>query len=221
MYEAKTFAVASVFAKKEIVFDNMPVAPMLYDNDYGAEVLEMELGETEARLGEIFGVDVVPAGKVMQEQPKAYGHLPEVSDPETFTRLNDMTAVDVDAKDAAATLGALAGALHVDAVVVLSHEWTLERDRFEVNEGVTAFDRCTLLVVDKDGNRLWDDVVIVRIPAQELDTSAFGVGLNGATWADEARQLARRAAREALDTFERRYRASRTAPPGSSLRSSP
>src|SRR5262249_6807508 len=124
LYQAKTVAIASVFARKTIEFDNMPVAPMLYDNDFGAEVLEMELGETEGRLSELFGVDVVPAGKAMEAR-KAYDALPEVQPADEYTRVNDMTAVDLDSPALASSLGELAAALRVDAVVVLSHEWTL------------------------------------------------------------------------------------------------
>ena len=208
LYQAKTIAVASIFARKNIDFDNLAVAPTLLDNDYGAEVLEMELGDAEARLSEIFGVEVMPAGKAMQA--KAYRDLPESAPSEDWTRVNDMIAVDVDNPTAAAALGELALSLGVDAVIVVRHEWALSRARFDPGtESVTAFDKCSLLVVDKGGRKLWDDVVISRIPGDSISAGAFVVGLNGGTWADEARQLARRASREALDNIARRYRDAR------------
>ncbi len=210
LYDQKTFAIASVFARKDIGFANVGGPPSLYGNALGDEVLEMELGETEVRLGEIFGAQMVPPGKALDKR-KAYGNLPEVSDPEDYTRVNDMTAVDTDAATAAPALGALAQALGVDAVVVLSHEWTLARDRFEVTGGVTAYDRCSVVVVDARGRRLWDDDFVVQVPATQLDQLGVGVGLgfNGATWADAARQLARRTSRAALDAVEHRYREGR------------
>ena len=210
LYDARSVAVASVFARKLIDFDNVPVAPMLADNDLGSEVLEMELGEMEGRLSEIFGVDVVPAGKAIQQ--RAYAGLPEARPPEDFTRVNDMIPVDIEAPAAATALGVLARAMGVDAVVVVRHEWTLTRDRFDVGEGITAFDRCSILVVDAAGKALWDDVVIARVPMDVVMPGAFSVGLNGGTWADEARQVARRASRQALDAVDRRYRESRTVP---------
>jgi hypothetical protein len=204
LYEARTFAIASVYARKTIWFENVGVSPTFYENDLGTEVLEMELGETEGRLSELFGVDMVPAGKVVPLP--AYRELPELQPADEWTRINDMTAVDLAAPEAVLSLATLARALGVDAVIVLRHEWTLARDRFEVTDGVTAFDRCSILVVDGDGRKLWEDTVVARAPAQIFSAGSWGVGLQGATWADEARQLARRTGREALRLLERRYR---------------
>lgn len=211
LYEAKTFALVSVHARRSIYFHNVAVAPMFADNELGHEALEMELGETEGRLGEIFGVELLPAGKAIES--RAYDALPEVVPAADWTQLNHMTAVDLELPETVPALADLARALGVDAVIVLRHEWSLARDTLEVSEGITAFDRCVLLVVAADGKKLWHDVVVGRVPVHQLGLgpSAFAVGMNGGTWADEARQLARRTAREAMELLERRYREGRTA----------
>jgi hypothetical protein len=213
LYDAKTIALASVYARKSVVLDAVGgIAPGLYDNDYGGEVVEMELGDTEGALADLFNADVVPAGKAMKA--KEYGRLPEAAPPEEYTRVNDMTAVDVESAAVAPALGALAVALHADAAVVLRHEFSVARDTFEVSSGFTAYDRCNILVVGADGKKLWDDVVVARIPAVELGAGGLGVGVNNTlvlgNWADEARSLARRTARDALDQLQRRYKIARS-----------
>jgi hypothetical protein len=210
MYEQQRFAIASVYARRTIGLESVRgVAPMWRDNDLGAEVVEMELGETEERLKEIFGVDVLPVGKALQT--KVYDKLPEAWPPEDWSQVNQMIAVDIDAASAAPRLGELAQALGVDAVVVLRHDFTLGRDRFEIATGVTAFDRCRIVVVDKEGRRLWDDVAVARVPITTVMPGAFAVGLQYASWADEARRLSRRAAKQALDQLARRYAEGRRA----------
>lgn len=217
LYEARSLAVASLYARKDIWFENVTVAPVFSDNELGDEALEMELGEIEGRLGEIFGVDVVPAGKALES--RAYDALPEVVPSRDWTHLNDMIPVDIDLPEAVPALAALARDLGVDAVVVVRHEWSVGRDRFDVAETVTAFDRCALLVVSADGQKLWHDTVVARVPVHQTFAGAYSVGMNGATWADEARQLARSTSREALELLARRYREGRStaaATPGSS-----
>jgi hypothetical protein len=213
LFEAKTIALASVYARKAVLLDAVGgIAPGIYDNDYGAEVVEMELGDTEGALGDLFNAEVVPVAKAMKT--KEYGRLPEATPPEDYTRVNDMTAVDIDSASAAPALGALAQALHADAAVVLRHEFSVARDTFEVNSGFTAYDRCNILVVGADGKKLWDDVVLARIPAVELGAGGIGVGVGPTlvvgNWADEARSLARRTARDAIDQLQRRYKIARS-----------
>lgn len=220
LYRAKTFALASVHARASIDFHMSAAAPMLEMNELGTEALEMELGEGEVRLAEILGGTVVPPGKVLQAK-KAYDALPEQAPPEAWTQVNGMTAVDLDDPRTVPALANLARALGLDAAIVVRHEWTLVRDRFEMGDGATLFDRCTILVVADDGRPLWSDVVIARVPmipliGQDL-AGGLGVGMNGATWGDEALQHARRTSRMALDELERRYLAARANMPAGAL----
>lgn len=213
LYEAKTFALVSVHARTSIDFRMNAAAPLMELNELGLEALEMELGEGEVRLGEVLGAPMVPPGKVLQEAKRAYDALPEATPPEAWTQVNGMTAVDLDDPRAVPALGGVARALGVDAAVVVRHEWSLVRDRFELGEGATLFDRCTILVVDKNGRPLWSEAVLARMPVMPLlgtdFSGAMGVGLNGATWGDEALQHARRTAKMALDELGRRYEAGR------------
>jgi hypothetical protein len=217
LYQAKTFALASVHARASIDFHMTAAAPMLELNDLGVEALEMELGEGEVRLGEIFGGTVVPPGKVLLAR-KAYDLLPEAQPPDVWTQVNGMTAVDLDDPRAVPALGGIAHALGVDAAIAVRHEWALVRDRFEMGDGATLFDRCTILVVARDGRPLWSDTVVARAPMLPLlgydVAGGMGVGMNGATWADEALQHARRTSKMALDELERRYLAARKASAG-------
>ena len=214
LYQAKTFALASVHARASIDFHMTAAASMLELNELGIEALEMELGEGEVRLGEIFGGTVIPPGKVLLAK-KAYDLLPEVQPPDVWTQLNGMTAVDFDDPRLVPALGGVAKALGVDAAVAVRHEWSLVRDRFEMGDGATLFDRCTILVVANDGRPLWSDVVVARVPMLPLlgydIAGGVGVGMNGATWADEALQHARRTSKMALDELERRYLEARKA----------
>jgi hypothetical protein len=68
-----------------------------------------------------------------------------------------------------------------------------------INDGVTAFDRCTMVVVDADGRRLLDTTQVARVPVMMLWGFATRMGINGAMAADEIRTLARRTARQCLD----------------------
>jgi hypothetical protein len=212
LYDKKTFALASVHARREIAFDTSNLALAYDDNELGAEVVEMSLGDTEADLANLFGVEeIVPLGKALKE--RTYDDLPEATPPESWSQINNITAVDVDSPRAAPALGALAKAMHVDAVVVLRHEWALSRDRLELSAGITAYDRCTLLVVDDAGRPLWDDVMVARQPVTLLWAGDMSAGVNGATWADEARALARRTGRECMDLLKRRYAEARPKKP--------
>jgi hypothetical protein len=102
--------------------------------------------------------------------------------------------------------------MHVDAAIVLRHEWALVRDRIEISDGITAFDRCSILVVDDNGRVLWDDVVVARQPVTLLFASEMNAGINGASWADDARALARRTGRQCMDQLKRRYAEARPRP---------
>jgi hypothetical protein len=117
-----------------------------------------------------------------------------------------------------AALGVLARDLHVDAVLVVRHEWWLQRDGVGLGTSNWGYDRCTLLLVDDDDAVVWRQTVVTRSPSRALMTGAFQVGFNGATWADEARSLARETARMAWTELRQRYAAGppdRTPPPKS------
>lgn len=205
----KSVAIASLHARREIGVQSTELAPVLIDGGLGDEVIEMTIADTEADITATFAPAViVPAGKVMQS--KKYDLVPEALPDDEWSQVNRMLAVDVDAAATPAALGVLARDLAVDAVLVVRHEWWLQRDRVEFGTSTWGYDRCTLLLVDDDGQVLWRQTVVTRSPSRALIAGSFQVGFNGGTWADEARSLARETSRLAWRELNDRYSKDRT-----------
>lgn len=205
-YGLGTVAIASLHARREIGVQSTELSPVFLEGELGDEVIEMTIADTEALVADIFtGATIVPAGKVMQS--KKYDLVPEALPPEEWSQVNRMLAVDVDASDTPAALGVLARDLRVDAVLVVRHEWWLQRDRVDLGTSNWGYDRCTLLLVDDEDAVVWRQTVVTRAPSRALMTGAFQVGFNGATWADEARSLARETSRMAWAELRARYAA--------------
>jgi hypothetical protein len=203
-YGLEHVALVSLHARREIAVQQNELSPLLLEGSLGEEVIEMSVADTEAELEEIFGAgSIVPAGKAMQS--KKYDLMPEALPIEEWSQVNKMLAVDVDDARTPAALGVLAHDLQVDAAVVVRHEWWLARDRLDIGTSTWAYDRCTLLVVDDDGQVVWRQSVIGRAPSRAMWSSSFQVGFNGATWADEARTLARETARTAWNELKTSY----------------
>ncbi len=206
-YDVDRVALVSLHARREIVVQQTDFVPVLLDGSLGEEVIEMSMADTEAQLEELFGEPgrsaLVPAALAMRS--KKYDLLPEALPIEEWSQADKMLAVDVDDPRAPLALGVLARDLHVDAAVVIRHEWWLARDRLDIGISTWAYDRCTLLLVDDDGRVLWRQSVISRAPARATWSSSFPIGINGATGADEARTLARETARLAWNELKTSY----------------
>lgn len=208
-YDLDRVALVSLHARREIGVQSTELSPVLLDSGLGDEVVEMTVADTEGALEEMFGDDaVVPAGKAMQS--KKYDLVTEALPAEDWSQVNQMLAVDIDDAATPAALGALARDLGVDAAVVLRHEWWLQRDRLPAGSAAGgtstwAYDRCTVLMVDDDGVVVWKQTVVSRAPSRAMFASSFQVGFNGATWADEARQLARETSRLAWAELRNRH----------------
>ena len=205
-YGLQSVAIASLHARREIGVQSTELSPVFLEGELGDEVVEMTIADTEAIVADIFaGAVIVPAGKVMQS--KKYDLVPEALPPNEWSQVNRMLAIDVDAAATPAALGVLARDLHVDAVWVVRHEWWLQRDGVGLGTSNWGYDRCTLLLVDDDDAVVWRQTVVTRSPSRALMTGAFQLGFNGATWADEARSLARETARMAWAELRLRYSA--------------
>ena len=203
-FEVERVALASLHGRREIGVQQSELMPVLLDGSLGEEVIEMSVADTEGFLEDLFGADaIVPAGKAMQS--KKYDLLPEAQPVQEWSQVNKMLSVDVDDARTPHALGVLARDLQVDAAIVVRHEWWLSRDRLDIGTSTWAYDRCTLLLVDDDGQVLWRQTVVSRAPSRALWTSTFQVGFNGATWADEARTLARETQRLAWAELKSSY----------------
>lgn len=202
-WDVKRVSLVSLHARREIGVQASDLSPVLLDAELGDEVVEMSVADTEGSLEALLGAVVVPAGKAMQS--RKYDLVPEALPPEEWSQVNQMLAVDVDAAGTAAALGALAKDLAVDACVVVRHEWWLQRDRLDIGTQTWGYDRFTFLMVDDDGVVLWRQTFVTRAPSRAMFASTFQVGFNGATWADEARTLARETARLAWGELHERY----------------
>jgi hypothetical protein len=210
LYEAESFALVSVHARRDVWMDSGFVLMPSFDNELGTEVIEMTIGDTEADLARLFGVEeLVPLVKVLEN--KQAQALPEASPPEDWTQVDDIIAVDVDAPDTPRALGRVAAALGVDAAVVLRHEWSVAPDRLQMTNGLTAYDRCTLLVADARGQVLVHDSVLASAPLMSVGLEPRMFGLHAASFSDEVRTLARRTGRECIDLLKRRIAQARPA----------
>lgn len=204
IYEARRVVVASIHARASVAFSVAPTLRTGSLNELGIDALEMELAEMEARLGGLLGSELIPIRDVVRT--RAYTALPERMPPDDWTQLADMTAVDTDAPGALPALAALSRAVNADIAVVLRHEWSVARERLGLVDGVSLVDRCAILVVNKQGQTVWDDAVTTRRPFRQLAISSWRLGVESTDIADEALQLARMTARDALTLLERRYR---------------
>jgi hypothetical protein len=212
LYEKKRLVIVSVHAQKAVDLSQNALMPGLLDNDYGEEVVAMTLADTEAALGDMFGVPLVPPGKAMET--RAYRALPEALPAEDWSQAIDMLAVDVDHEDADATLAAVAREAGADAAVVLRNTWWAERDRADLSAGLVGmsiYNRCRIVVVGADGVRLWDDAVVVGA-ASPAYVGRINFSFNGAGLADDLRKLVRRTGQEALAALAERYQRGRQAP---------
>jgi hypothetical protein len=208
-FRVRTVGLVSVYAPREIPVSITDVMWMGGQEALGEEVVEMTLGDTEDELALVLGVDsLVPVGKAMEQ--KSYNRLPELVSADDWSQVNRMIAVDIDDPAANLARAAVATDLGVDAVAVLRHEWTIARDRFDVNDGVTTFDRCTLVVVDRSGRRVLGETQVAQIPMMLLWNMPGQMGINGAFAADETRRLARSAAHQCLRQIRERIARSRT-----------
>lgn len=221
IHDVKSVALVSVHARAHITFDaplngRAGITMAMTDNELGTEVVEMMLGDAEGEVGQLLRAEtVVPPDEVMRT--RVSHDLPEATPPEAWSQVKEMVAVDVSHPRTAEALGRVAQALGVDAAVVLRHEWSVTRDRLELGGGITAVDRCAVLVVDAQGRTLFDDVTLARVPAAGLGFDAQLPGINGASFADEARVLARLTARQCMAHHKRRLdeaRAQRERPKG-------
>ena len=126
-YRARSFALVSVHARADVAFESPGLMFALADNELGTEVVEMTLGDTEAELAQLFGVDeLMPLGKVIEH--KSTHALPEAQPPEAWSQINEIIAVDLDDPRTRPALGRVAAAVGVDAAVVLPPLCLPEKD---------------------------------------------------------------------------------------------
>jgi hypothetical protein len=208
LYTQKSFAVVSVAARKGVTSWGMEMSPLELDNEFGSEVIEMTLGDEQDRLARVLdtergGVELMRVEDVVQHP--AYAHVHETADAEDWSRVGNMVTVDLTPA-ADASLGDLATALDVDAVLALRHEWAILTERTSIGLVRSMVDHCTLVVVDRHGVRLWDDAVDARVPVWGMGVD---LGFNGSSWADALRSLARRSATEALEELATHHRRDR------------
>jgi len=186
------------------IVDSFP-GPMAVGDDIGEDAVELLVGDTEGFLAGLFGEGhVLAPARAMQS--KKYDLVPEALPAEDWSQTDKMLAVDVTHDRTPEALATLTRDLDVDASVVIRHEWWMSRERYELVRMVYLYDRCTILVVDRDGVVLWRQVVVTRSPARALWGVQLQFGLNGADTVSEARTLARETARLAYGELTRAFK---------------
>jgi hypothetical protein len=186
-------------------------------DDLADEIVEMMIGDSEGAVEALFGAGrTTPLSRALTA--KSYDALPEARPVEHWTQAGNMLAVDVDDPTTPAALGVLARELGVDAVLAIRHAWWLGRDRADLAIGLWAYDRCEVLLVDKDGAVLWRQAAVGRTPSGGLFAPGQGfgaaAGFQGVAVANEVRRASREAAREAWQQLAASFIAA--APAGSS-----
>jgi hypothetical protein len=204
-------ALVSLHAPRDITVQDATLTPGFLPSGLGAEMIEMIEGDVEHELEVRFGADIVPL--VVAEKSPLTASIPAPLAADGWVGPRGVAGVDIDAADVVERLGALARALHVDAVVVVRHEWWLSRVWFSRSIAVYGHDRCTVFVVDHDGVVVWRDTVVAQVASPQITllpgTAVSGVGID----VDDTRALARRAAREAWRDLLSRGRSARPSPP--------
>jgi hypothetical protein len=198
------------------IVDSLP-GPMAVGDEIGEDVVELLEGDTELFLEGLFcdGHVLAPVRAMVS---KKYDLVPEALPAEDWSQANKMLAVDVTDERTPEALATLTRDLDVDASVVIRHEWWMSRERYELVRMADLYDRCTILVVDRDGVVLWRQVVVSRLPARTLWGVQLQFGLNGADTVGEARSLARETARLAYAELASAFRALPQNPPSTAVR---
>ncbi len=88
--------------------------------------------------------------------------LPEMPSLERWSRVDDMPVVDIDHRRTPDALARVARRLDVDAVAAVHHVWWLSYDRSQILRTTYLTDRCTVVLVDRDGVVLWRDTASAR-----------------------------------------------------------
>jgi hypothetical protein len=134
-----------------------------------------------------------------------YDRLPESLPQDEWTQVDNQLAVDVHAKDATSHLADLADEVHVDAAIVVRHDWWLS---YEPAGAGVLVDHMTILMVHRDGQVLVRDRVVVDQPLSSLFRRPSFIGslspswgLNGAAAQRELVGVCRQAGRAAWDRF--------------------
>lgn len=196
-------ALVSVYGTRDLGIVETRPGPLVVGDRVGEEAVGVVIGDTMQFLEEIYGVEHVISPRQAMTSKK-YDAVPELTPADDWTQVDRMIAVDLEHGRTTEALATLARSLDVDAVVVVRHQWWLARERYELVRAVSLYDRCTILVVDRDGVTLWSEVVVTRAPTRTMWGSQLQFGLAGSEIVDEAEALARQTARVAYAELKAR-----------------
>lgn len=204
----RSVALVSLHARNDIIDQNAALPGLFVPPGLGAEVIDMIAADVEGELEGRFGEgNVVPLRRARDVD--AVERIPVATPSDEWTRVEGVSAVDVDAVDVVPRLADAARALDVDATVVLRHEWWVSRVRYQRSVALIGYDRCTLLVVDAGGHVVWKDSVVTQESSSQLWLTAGVPDFGTSVSADEIRRLARTTARRAWTELVARERSGR------------
>lgn len=196
-------ALVSVYGSRDLGIVETRPGPLILGDRVGEEAIGLVVGDTMQLLEDLYGAGHVVSPRDAMRSKK-YDAVPEVTPVDEWSQVDRMLAIDLDHGRTPEALGALARSLDVDAVVVVRHQWWLSRDRYELVRAVSLYNRCTIMLVDRDGVVLWHDVAIAQAPTRMMWGSQIQFSLAGDAIVDEAEALARRTARLAYDQLKAR-----------------
>jgi hypothetical protein len=167
-----------------------------YTDGIGEDAVELLVGDTMVFLEDVYGAGAVVDPKTSMASKK-YNNLPEEEQSDLWSQTDSMIAVDFDSAATPQAMAALARSLDVDAVVAVRHEWWVSRDGGQVIRFVSLFDRCTILVVNRDEQVLWRQQETGHSPLRTVMSTQLDFGFGALGSVDELRSAAREVGRSA------------------------
>ena len=146
-YKAKKLALVSFYGPSNLATNSVGQAP----NYMGSDLADTLLAAVEARIRGELGVEIIPMATVTLNP--AYRSLSIVGDADQNTAPRGLRCLP-DTSRYDRQLAAFAKQLGVDGVIVIRNYWSLRAD--PVSGVPYGHDAMHIVIVGKDGERLWD-----------------------------------------------------------------
>jgi hypothetical protein len=202
VYRAKKVALVGYYGPAKMISTGGGLVSAIQSetNQFGVSVAEKTIDEVYSRLQDVLKVELLP----LQSAPEhaGYAAAPLIRfNPGFYFAPRGMKPLSVDARDDGA-LGKLAGALGVDAVIVLKNTWSIDLEG--ASHQPVGTNRLEVLIVAADGTRLYDATGMRGYAARGSADTSFATQLaagQGAMTEELALKLSRAALRASLDKF--------------------
>jgi hypothetical protein len=204
VYQKQRFALAAFYGPVRIDTSAVGVAGAFQTgNDWGAKMAEGVVDDVRAHIERALGSPLLPIDQMIQAA--GYASAVPIPGAEQFGSPRGMKPLSVE-HDNDALLGALAAGLGVEAVIVISNDWSVRRAPGTADQ--YGFDAMHLIIVGVGGKRLWDQTEEVEARGDWVYKQA-GINMAGAASPDLAQAMARAAVLQGVDRFAVAWAANR------------